>query len=173
MSNGSVERVRGVGMVTLRGDPAELGAVMRDVVGLDPPERRSSVAGEGGLRLLWMSPDELLLACAGADAPRLARALSEGLVDAFATVAVVSDARAVFDVRGGAPHAALARLMPVDFDRMAEGEVRRTRLAQVAAATWREGDAMRVVCFRSVADYVEAALRNAAADAAREARAGA
>ena len=173
MSEGAVTRVQGLGMVTLRGDPTELAAAIQDVAGLDLPDRRMSVAGEDGTRLLWMSPDELLLVCHYDDAPRLARELSEELVDAFATVVVVSDARAAFDVAGPDPEGALARLMPVDFGAMADGEVRRSRLAQVAAATWREGGAMRVVCFRSVADYVEAALANAAADAAREALAGA
>lgn len=167
-----VTRVAGLGMVTLRGDLAELGAATRGLLGLDLPERRLSVSGEDGTRLLWMSPDELLLTCPEDDASRLTRELAGKVGDAFATVVVVSDARAAFDVAGPDPEGALARLMPVDFARMAEGEVRRSRLAQVAAATWREGAAMRVVCFRSVAGYVEAALASAAADAAREARAG-
>jgi len=42
------------------------------------------------------------------------------------------------------------------------GQFRRTRLAQVAAAIWRHETGFDVVCFRSVSDYVEGLLRNAA-----------
>lgn len=172
MSDADVARVTGLGMLILRGDLDLLCAATRDVVGLDRPDRRMSVAG-GGRRLAWMSPDELLLVCPRGEVADHAAALRDATGEAFATVVEVSDARAVFDIGGPDPKGALARLMPVDFDAMEPGEVRRTRLAQVAAATWAEGEAMRVVCFRSVADYVDAALRNAAGDAAREARAGA
>ena len=47
---------------------------------------------------------------------------------------------------------------------IAPDEVRRSRLAQVAGAFWREGDGWRIVCFRSVGTYVETLLRNAAGE---------
>ena len=151
-----VARVHGLGMVTLRGDPAELA----DAAGLPPPEMRMSARADGEA-LLWMSPDELLLVCD--DAPARAAALVDALSGRFATVADVSDARAVFDVTGPDAAGTLAKLMPVDFGALAPEEVRRTRMAQVAAACWREGEGYRVVCFRSVADYADALLRQAAA----------
>jgi len=142
-------------MVTMRGDPSELARA----TGLDAPGMRLSTT-DGADSLLWMSPDELLLICD--DAPTRASRLADALYGSFAAVADVSDARAVFDLAGPGATATLAKLMPVDFAAMAPGEVRRSRLAQVPAATWRHGDGWRIVCFRSVAVYVEAALCNAA-----------
>jgi len=60
-------------------------------------------------------------------------------------------------VRG--PHAreVMAKLAPVDLAPAAftPGMFRRTRMAQVPAAFWMpEEDVFRVVCFRSVAQYV-------------------
>ncbi|KIT15980.1 sarcosine oxidase subunit gamma [Jannaschia aquimarina] len=156
-----ITRVTDLGMITLRGDLATLSGAVEAATGCDAPDTRMMTAS-GDFRCLWMSPDELLVTCRRDDASELARRLSAALSDGFATVAEVTDARAVFDVSGPHRAAALAKLMPVDFAALAEAEVRRTRLAQVAAACWDEGDRYRVVCFRSVQDYVEAALRNAA-----------
>ncbi|UWQ20512.1 sarcosine oxidase subunit gamma [Jannaschia sp. W003] len=155
MSDVRIERRTGVGMVTLRGD---LG-LLCGAIGCAVPGQRLSVR-ESGEHVLWMSPDELLLICD--DAPARAAALAKALADEFATVADVSDARAVFDVEGRDAAATLAKLMPVDFARLDPAEVRRTRMAQVPAALWRKGEGWRVVCFRSVADYAHALLRNAA-----------
>ena len=162
MSEVVVDRLEPLGMIVLRGDPETLGAATREILALDVPDARMSRADARG-RLVWMSPDELLFVGAYDEVPDIALRLREALGDAFATVAVVSDARAAFDLTGGDPRDVLAKLMPVDFGAMAEAEVRRSRMAQVAAACWREGAAWRVVCFRSVADYAEALLRNAAA----------
>jgi len=47
-------------------------------------------------------------------------------------------------------------------DRMEPDELRRTRIAQVAGAFWREGDGFTLVCFRSVAGYVMGLLTHSA-----------
>lgn len=146
-----------IGMITLRGEIATLAKA----VGMAVPEQRMSVES-GGCRLNWMSPDELLLICPHAEVAQRTADLAAALEGEFATVADVSDARAVFDVTGEGGETALAHLMPVDFAALAPGEVRRTRMAQVPAALWREGTGWRVVCFRSVARYAEALLRDAA-----------
>jgi sarcosine oxidase subunit gamma len=77
----------------------------------------------------------------------------------------VSDARAVFDVIGPHVREVLAKLAPVDLAPgvFEPGEMRRTRLAQVAAAFWMTGpDSFRVIAFQSVAQYVEDLLKTAA-----------
>ena len=163
-----VERRAGVGMILLRGAQDELGRACEEAAGLAAPERRLST-GADGRRLLWMSPDELLLVCDADEVSDLSDRLRDALGradDPFFTVADVSDARAVFDLDGPGVEHVIASAMPVDFARLAPVEVRRSRLAQVPAAIWREGGGIRLVCFRSVADYVEALLRNAAANRA-------
>ena len=78
----------------------------------------------------------------------------------------VSDARAVFRLTGDldAAREVLAKLTPADLSPTAfgEGEVRRTKLGQVAAAFWIEDGGITLVSFRSVAAYVFDLLSNAA-----------
>ena len=61
---------------------------------------------------------------------------------------LISDAMAdAFDIT--------IRREPVDMGALAEGEIRRTRAAQVAAAFWKSGpEEITLVSFRSVAGYV-------------------
>ncbi len=70
-------------------------------------------------------------------------------------VADVSDARAIFTIKGPKADQVLMKLCPVDMAGLAEGEIRRTRAAQVAAAFWKSGpEEFTLVSFRSVAGYV-------------------
>ena len=154
------------GMVTIRGDLKDAGfaASVKIASGLDVPDQRQVVDNED-LALAWMSPDEALLLCSYADAPALADALTAAFGDQFAMAVVVSDARAVFDVAGPNVREVLAKLVPVDMapGSFEKGEIRRTRLAQIAAAFWLTGDdSARLVCFRSVAQYAEDLLNTAA-----------
>ncbi|WP_296479027.1 sarcosine oxidase subunit gamma [Roseinatronobacter sp.] len=144
------------GMITLRGD---LGAkavmqAVKDAAGCAMPAARR-VTTSGTSSVAWMSPDEVMILCPHDKAEGTARALATALEGSFATVAVVSDARAVFSVQGAAWRDALAKICPVDFSTLAQGDIRRTRAAQVAAAIWVSGkDEATLVCFRSVAGYV-------------------
>ncbi|WP_308915111.1 sarcosine oxidase subunit gamma [Jannaschia sp. LMIT008] len=164
MPDARVERVTGMGMLTLRGAMDVLGPALGEVCALAAPDQRMSEA-QGGLRANWMSPDEIMVVCPVERTADLAHRLEERLTGAFATVVDVSDARAAFDVTGLDAAGVLTKLMPVDFARMQPAEVRRTRMAQIPATCWCEGRGWRVVCFRSVAAYADALLRNAAASA--------
>lgn len=160
MSETVVTKLDQLGMITVRGDLATIGTATASVTGCALPDMRMASHGADA-SVLWMSPDELLVVCPYDQAGKFAADLTTALAGAFATVAVVSDARAVFDVQGPQAADAIAKLSPVDFSALAPAEVRRTRMAQVAAAMWAHEDGYRVVCFRSVSDYVEGLLRNA------------
>lgn len=162
MSDLTIEMLPPVGMVSLRGSFDDLREPVESVTGCALPEMRMSTTAQG-MRLMWMSPDELMLVCDHGAAPGLAADLTALFDDAFVTVAVLSDARQVFALSGDAVKDRLATLMPVDFDRLAPTEVRRTRMAQIPAAIWREDDGWRLMCFRSVAVYARDLLHNAAA----------
>jgi len=143
-----------VGMITLRGELSLLGGALQSVLGLGLPGVRRVVTGDRG-QVLWMSPDELLVVLPYGEAPGVASALEAALAGQFATVAVVSDARALIRVSGAQARDVLAKLMPVDFADFPVGSVRRSRAAQVAAALWRVSETeWSLVCFRSVAGYV-------------------
>ncbi len=157
MSDISIVAVEGVGMVTLRGEIS----MLSEAAGMRAPAQRMSMVSEG-CRLNWMSPDELMMICSHSDVANRIADLRRALAGKFATLADVSDARAVFDVSGHGVEDMLAHLMPVDFGRLDRNEVRRTRMAQIPAALWREGTGWRIVCFRSVAGYAADLLAEAA-----------
>jgi sarcosine oxidase subunit gamma len=152
-------------MLTLRADLSapETAAAVQAAVGQGVPGPRGLHLRDGR-GVAWMAPDELLLILpigAGAGALAAARA---ALGDGFATLVDVSDARAAFRLSGPRADEVVMKLAPVDILRFPEGEIRRTRAGQVAAAFWRSGpQEITLVCFRSVADYMRELLTAAAA----------
>ena len=146
------------GMVTLRGDLAALAiqAAVADLTGLAVPgQRGASLSGDSGL--LWMAPDELMILTPYRQAAQLADRLSAALDGHHVLVVNVSDARAVFEIRGSQVRDVLAKMAPIDTapEALPLGEVRRTRFAQVAAAVWlTDQSTARVFCVRSVAEYM-------------------
>ncbi len=168
-----IRRLHGQGMVLLRADPKEekLAPALKAVCGAAMPAKRRIAAGSKGRQLAWMSPDEWLLLCTSEEAPDLAAKLSRRLRGCHHLVLDVSDMRALFALEGRLWREALARLSPADLSPavLGPGEMRRTRVGQAAAAFWESapGEA-RLVCFRSVADYMEALLENAASSANAE-----
>lgn len=154
------------GMITLRGplaDPAIKNAAT-GVAAVDfPGQGMANCVEDRGI--CWMSPDELLVLCPyGTVQPNLEK-MQATLAKAHATVADVSDARAVFRLSGPKAREVLAKLVPVDLspDAFKAGMFRRTRMAQVPAAFWlHEAEMFQIVCFRSHAQYVFDLLRVAA-----------
>lgn len=150
------------GMILLRGRPEVL-APAAQVVGLAAPAQRQIVA-EGDRALAWMSPDEWLLLCPRDQAGGLLRDMGAALAGRHHLLADVSDMRSLFAIEGPAARDAIARLAPVDMDRLPAHELRRTRLAQIAAALWRDdGGVVTLMCYRSVARYAFDLLSQAAA----------
>jgi sarcosine oxidase subunit gamma len=167
MSDGALALVREIaapGMITLRaaaGTPG-LAEAVAAATGCALPGVRRMVRGEGGAAG-WMSPDELLLIVPRERLAAGLEAVGARLAGAHHLAVDVSEARAVFRVEGPRADQVLRKLCPVDLDRLEADELRRTRLAQVACAFWREGEGFRLVTFRSVAGYALELLRNAAA----------
>ncbi len=144
------------GMITVRGDLAA--SAMKKAVKVAagtamPAPRRIEIAGDRAAA--WMSPDELLILVPYEAAAATVAALEGALAGTHHLVADVSDARAVFTISGAKADQVLMKLCPADLATLAEGEVRRTRAAQVAAAFWKSGpEEFTLVSFRSVAAYV-------------------
>lgn len=146
------------GMITLRGDLAstEMAAAVVAATGAKMPAQRKIIFGDKGA-VAWMSPDELLVIVAYDSVLATVATLENALLGQHALVANVSDARAVFKVSGEGTRDVLAKVAPVDLskDVFVTGDLRRTRLSQVAAAFWaNEDDSFEIICFRSVAQYV-------------------
>lgn len=165
------------GMLTIRADfnALKVGDVLAKSFGLAFPNP-GCATGNGARSLLWMSPDEALLICPPTETAFLRDAADEALSrlpDAHFLLAEVSDARVCFRVEGGVDGTgardALAKLTPADMrpSALSQGQVRRTRLGQVAAAIWvPDASGFEVLCFRSVQTYMARLLEGAATGAA-------
>lgn len=161
-----ISEIGPLGMITLRGDlsAAPVRKAAKVVAGVDyPDDRMCNSDGERGIA--WMSPDELLVMCAYADVAQSLENMHATFKKQRALAVNVSDARAVFQVKG--PHAreVIAKLAPVDLapDQFTPGMFRRTRMAQVPAAFWmRDDETFQIICFRSVAQYMFDLLKIAA-----------
>ncbi len=155
-----------LGMITLRGDldARRVRDAAIGITGVDYPDpRHCNCVGENGIA--WMSPDELLVMCSYDKVANATARIATGLEGSHHLVANVSDARAVFRVKGPRAREVMAKLAPVDLapDQFTPGMFRRTRLAQVPAAFWmRDAETFQVICFRSVAQYVFDVLKVAA-----------
>ncbi|MBP1805563.1 sarcosine oxidase subunit gamma [Rubellimicrobium aerolatum] len=164
-----VTRMGPLGMVSLRGDLGEerLRVTVSALTGTAMPGRLR-IEGTSGRGAAWMSPDELLIFLPPEEAPAAVRRLSEELEGLHHLVADVSAMRVGLRLDGPGAREVLAKLSPADLhpDAFGPGVVRRSRLGQVAAAFWLEGDGARVICFRSMGDYALALLRQSAKDGA-------
>ncbi|WP_417806874.1 sarcosine oxidase subunit gamma [Thioclava sp.] len=152
-----------IGMISIRGDLTSKPLLKAlKAKGFSAPAPRQIVT-YAGMSLAWMSPDELLLICDHGEAPKQVQTLSSALEKTHALVCNVSDARALFRIKGAKSDQVLMKLSPADIATLPAGEMRRTRLAQVAAAVWRSApDEISLICFRSVATYVQGLLETSA-----------
>jgi sarcosine oxidase, subunit gamma len=148
-----------VGMITLRGKG--LKSLDKAITGTKVPAQRCIEVNDDRA-CGWMSPDEYLLILPYPEVPKALAALAKALNGQHYLTVDVSDARATFRVEGSQAADVLRKLCPVDVDRVGPNELRRTRLAQVPAAFWKQNDGYTLVCFRSVARYVFDLLANSA-----------
>jgi sarcosine oxidase subunit gamma len=160
-----IREIGPLGMISLRCDLTDkaLPAVIKSLTGAKlPAARRIEMVGEKAVG--WMSPDELLLVMPYDAVPQAMETIGKKLKALHHLAVDVSDARAVFRIEGALADEVLMKLAPVDVANLAAGELRRSRVAQVAAAFWREGDGFTLICFRSVAAYVMGLLQHSAQD---------
>jgi sarcosine oxidase subunit gamma len=157
-----VREIGPLGMITLRSKPSKtLDKAIKAAVGLKAPsQRRIEVSGDKACA--WMSPDEYLLVLPYGDVATALAAIAKAFGAEHHLAVDVSDARAVFRMEGDRADQVLRKLVPADLERLAPGEMRRTRAAQVAVAFWQQDGGYTLVCFRSVAGYVMGLLTNAA-----------
>jgi sarcosine oxidase subunit gamma len=159
----TVREIGPLGMVTLRAKPgtAGLAEAIAAASGTGLPGERQ-ILGQGDRWSAWMSPDEYLLVLPRAGVPAALDAIAGAFGQGHHLAVDVSDARSVFRIEGAGADETIARLCPVDIARLPEGEMRRTRAAQVACALWRNEGGITLIAFRSVARYVFDILANAA-----------
>ncbi len=160
-----IKEIGPLGMITLRAktDAAGLQSAINSCVGTGIPESRQ-ILHNSVRSAAWMGPDEYLLILPYVETDAAIAAITRLMAGSHHLAVCVSDARAMFRIEGAKADQVLAKIAPVDLRALQEGEMRRTRAAQVAAALWREHDGISLVCFRSVAQYVFDILRVSARD---------
>lgn len=161
-----VMRVATPGMITLRGRirSEPIASAVRKAIGIDIPEPRRILSVDGR-SLAWMSPDELLILTPLGGSGSTIAALSSALEGQYALLADVSDARLCFRIAGPSSRELIAKGCPVDLspEAFSPGDFRRSRLGQVPVALWMpDPGQFMLLCFRSVSDFVEHWLQNAA-----------
>lgn len=158
----TIREIGPLGMISLRAKGVKgLARAVKAATGTKvPAQRRIEAAGDRACG--WMSPDEYLLVLPYDEVTKALAAIAAAMGADHHLAADVSDARAVFRIEGAGADDVLRKLAPVDIDRLEPGELRRSRTAQVAAAFWRQGDGLTLVCFRSVGRYVFDIISNSA-----------
>ena len=155
------------GMITLRGDLADaaVAGAVKSLTGLAMPELGQIRSGAKG-SVAWMSPDEVLILLDYDKADDAVTKIDKALQGKHFMAVNVSDARALFSLKGAGVREVIAKGAPADLSPagLPVGTLRRSRLGQVAAAFWLSDETtMHVICFRSVGGYVYDWLCTAAA----------
>ncbi len=152
---------RRVAMVTLKAELSKATcASIKKALGPPVPATRKIAHG-----VAWMAPDELLIMVPQGDSPQTVIDRLTAEIKAPMLAVDVSDARAVFTLKGNKAREVLAKGAPVDLSPGAfqPGDFRRTRLGQVAVAFWLEAeDEITLVCFASLRQFMFDWLVNAA-----------
>ena len=170
-STSSVRSVAELGMIMIKGDLAD--RQFRDAIGEtfgpDVPRKREAVQ-DGDRMVAWMAPDELLATVAHADIGDVVSELIKCLDGVHALVLDVSDLRVVFELEAEIARDVLAKGTPADVspENFPRGKFIRSRIGQIQAAFWWDGDrAARIVCRRSESEYLRVWLEKAASDESR------
>jgi sarcosine oxidase subunit gamma len=154
-----------LGMITLRGDlksKALAKALDVELGNVIPDQRKVSSTSKS--TIAWMSPDELLIIIDYKNVSKIISNLNKSLTGTHSLVVDVSDARSVFSLDGTAIRDVLSKGSPANMsiDALPLGEVRRTRIAQLAVAFWFTDEMnCQLICFRSVGGYIMDWLKNA------------
>lgn len=151
-----------VGMITLKADLGNktTSTQIKKALGVAVPKPRQIKSG-----VAWMAADELLIMVAEGDSTDEIISRLNDEIKAPILAVDVSEARAVFTLKGKGGREVLAKGAPIDLSPEAFGksDFRRTRLGQVAVAFWVESeDEFRLICFASMREFMFDWLCNAA-----------
>ncbi len=158
-------------LIALRGDPDR--KAFRDaaagVLGLELPLEANTTASRRGITVLWLGPDEWLVAAPDGRAPRLVAGLEEALAGEWFLASDVSHARAVIRLEGERAREVLMKGCSLDLHprAFAPGRCAQTRLARCPMLLHQlaeEPPAYEVYVPRSFADYAWRWLEDAAGE---------
>ena len=165
-----VSETPGTGKLNLRGRGESFRAAVEGALGFALPEPNRA-AGNDGVGVLWLGPDEWLVTCNADHEAALLRSLGNALAGIHAAVTDVTDTRTVTRVSGPGAREVLATGCTLDLHPrvFAAGHVAQSTLAkaevilhQTAADDAADGPAYEIYVLRSFADYLWRWLEDAA-----------
>lgn len=152
------------GKLNLRAQADAL-AAMADVVSLALPTTPNTVTSDGVRCILWLGPDEWLIATPPGEEVALAARLDEALAGRHAAITDVTDGRAVMTLSGERARAVLAKGCGLDLHPRAfrAGQCAQSTLARASVILHQTTDepAYDIYVDRSVARYLWAWLEDA------------
>ena len=152
----TVELSKPKGMITLKGD-LDKSSFREGVVkalGLPMPKVRM-ISREDSVQISWMAPDELLILVDFNKVEKYIALLEKNLNGEHYLLANVSDARAIFNLKGKGGREVLSKGTPVNMEIMKIDDARRSRLGQLPVAFWMlKNTEIELICFRSVAEFM-------------------
>lgn len=160
------------GLMNLR-NSWDVSKIMRRYFGTTLPEEVNSFSISGDRRALWLGPDESLLICADKDSAELHRTLSTQLAGQHFQLTLISDALAVYELKGRYVREILAKGCTLDLHVaiFKPGQCAQSSLDRAAVTLMCETDnSFRLICRTSFADYVETWLKDAAIEYGYELR---
>lgn len=160
------------GLMNLR-NSQDVSKIMRRYFGTALPEEANSFSISGDRRALWLGPDESLLICADKDSAELHRTLGTQLAGQHFQLTLISDALAVYELKGPYVREILAKGCTLDLHvaTFKPGQCAQSSLDRAAVTLMCETDnSFRLICRTSFADYVETWLKDAAIEYGYELR---
>ncbi len=146
-------------MVTLRGDAEDdaFRLAVEKAIGVAPPAKALSVTGKGQYSILWMGPDEWLVAAPPKERQSLPAKLSKALASLHAAVVEVGESMTLVEISGPRAADVLAKGCTIDLHPsvFAKDNVVRTLLAMAGVILHRTSDipSFDIYIHRSFADY--------------------
>lgn len=147
---------KAMGMISLKGDLVNKSfkKIITENLNLSLPNARN-VSTSNNISIIWMAPDELLVLVDYDQVDQYVKSLEKNLEGQHYLLANVSDARVIFNLKGKGVCEVLAKGTPADMSVFEVNDVRRSRIGQLAAAFWMvKDDEIKLICFRSVSDYM-------------------
>ena len=147
------------GLLVLRGDAARSGfrSAVSAALGLEPVVEPLTAARKRDVSMLWLGPDEWLVAVPDRRIERIGQALRGALDEQHAAVTDVSHSRTILALSGPDARAVLAKGCPLDFHPRVFGPGRcaQSRLAkcQVLIHQTTAEPAFEIYVMRSFAEY--------------------
>ncbi len=152
-------------VLSLRGEGVAIAQGVKNALSLDLPLSANTTRTLGGIRLVWVSPDDCFVIAPPAQASRLEAALREALQGQHFAVTDVSSGYLLLTLAGSAARATLAQGCPLDLHprSLGLGQCAGSHFFKASLWLWPASDESKfeLLVRRSFAPYVDTMINKA------------